>query len=308
MKYWNRFVTRQEISIATKGLDWLWENRDGFKIRESRDADMPWNVKPVVELMFMVSVLRRHGFDYPMLGKLSDYAAEAADDFDWHQMAAYDPSVSTALALALNFYRLTGKTLPFEETHFRYLADIRFFEGMDRLPYRQMDMAHSLAAVGIHDYEAYLAAWFANTAFGRWQHLARYSVGDLYSLTHAVFYLTDVGVRPDAPCLDSGTNARMRRALINLAAIIARGDNLDVLGELLLCHLMCGGNLGGREGRIFDAVLRHLQAGYCDDGSLPPTRAILEKAKKGKAVFAELYHTTLVSTLLFSFLSKAKQS
>ena len=309
MKYWNRIVRRRDLSIATKGLEWLWANREGFRIQESiDDVDMPWNTKPLIELMFLMSVLRRNGFDDPSINRLSDYAADVAKDFDWHQMAAYDPSAATALALALKFYQLTGKPLPFEESYFQYLAEVRFFEGMDRLPYRQMDLAHSLAVVGIRDYEAYLAAWFANTAFGRGQHPARYSVGDLYSLTHAVFYLTDVGLQPDAPCLDLATNLRMRRALIHQAAIVARGDNLDILGELLLCYLMCDGNLTGREGQIFDAALQRLQAGQCDDGSLPPTRAITEKAKSGKAVFTDLYHTTLVSVLFFSFLSKAKQS
>ena len=299
---------RKPESLAHKGLEWLWANRGGFQITESKDGDMPWEVKPLVELMFLLTVLKRHGFRYPLMDPLTTFAIETANNFDWHQMAAYDPSAATPLALVATFYNTTGRPLPFEDTYFRYLTRIRFFEGMDRLPYRQMDFAYSLGVTGIHDYEPYLASWFENTAFGRRQHLARYSIGDLYSLTHAVFYLTDIGLQPSARHLDKETDLRLRRELIQLSAMMVRGDNIDVLGELLLCCLMCGMELGGHDGLIFRQALRFLEGWHFSDGSLPPTRAVFEKAKNGSADFASLYHTTLVSVLLYSFLRKANLS
>lgn len=290
---------------ASKGLDWLWTHREGFQITPAPNEDLPWQVKPLAELMFLVTVLRRNEFEYDLTDSLATYAREAADRFDWHQLAAYDPSAATPLALVAKFYQTENRPLPFEESYFRFLSDIRFFEGMDRLPYRQMDFAYSLGLIGMRDYEARIPTSFANTACGRDQHLARYSIGDLYSLTHAIFYVTDVGLEPSAPMLDAETNQRMRKHLKVLTGMMVRGDNVDVLGELLLCCLMCRLPLQGRDGLAFRWALESLNDWYNPDGSLPPTRAIALKCKNGKATFAELYHTTLVSILLNSFLTKA---
>lgn len=299
---------REYDKRAVRGLEWMWDRRDGFLITSTPEDDMPWEVKPLAELMFMLTVLRRNEFDYSLIDPLAEHAIKIADDFDWHQLAAYDPSAATPLALVAKFYEMEGRPVPFEETYFRFLNRIHFFDGMDRLPYRQMDFAYSLGLVGIKDYEQKIPTWFANTACGRGQHPARYSIGDLYSLTHAIFYLTDVGLEPTAAILDEETNLQMRRQLVSLTGMMVRGDNVDVLGELLLCCLMCGLDLRGRDGLIFRWALQSLEKCYCSDGSLPPTRALVRKAKEGKATFAELYHTTLVSVLLNAYLTKANLS
>lgn len=302
------FRNREHDKRATKGLEWMWAHRDGFQIASVPNEDMPWGIKPVAELMFLLSVLRRNDFDYPLIDALAKHAIEVADAFDWHQLAAYDPSAATPLALVAKFYQIENRPVPFEEPYFHFLNRIRFFDGMDRLPYRQMDFAYSLGLVGIKEYEPRISTWFANTACGRGQHPARYSIGDLYSLTHAIFYVTDVGLEPTASILDAETNRKMRRHLISLTGMMVRGDNTDVLGELLLCCLMCGLDLQGRDGLIFRWALQSLENSYCSDGTLPPTRAVAKRAKEGKATFAELYHTTLVSVLLNSYLTKANLS
>lgn len=218
MRSWSTLLRRRSYGhLAEHGLDWLWANGREFEITKSRDDDIPWQVKPLVELIFLLTVLRRNGFECSIADKLADHAVNAAND-------------------------------------------IRFFEGMDRLPYRQMDFAYSLGVVGIRDYEPYLASWFANTACGRGQHLARYSIGDLYSLTHAIFCLTDVGLNPTTPGLDGVTDKRMRRHLIRLTGMMVRADNLDVLGELLLCCLMCRLDLEGDDGLIFRWAFQVLEA------------------------------------------------
>lgn len=306
MRYLTTLLKKREYhKRAVKGLDWLWTHREGFQITPSPNDDLPWQVKPLAELMFLLTVFRRNEFEFPLSDQLGQYAMDVADGFDWHQMAAFDPSAATPLALVAKFYETESRPVPFEEAYFHFLSDIRFFEGMDRLPYRQMDFAYSMGLIGINDHAARMPVFFANTAFGRGQHLARYSIGDLYSLTHAIFYLTDVGREPTARMLDPETNQRMREHLISLTALMVRGDNVDVLGELLLCCLMCGIDLQGVNGLIFQWALQSLESWYVSDGSLPPTQAKAVKAKNGTATFAEMYHTTLVSILLNSFLTKA---
>lgn len=300
------FVRKRVEALAGRTLNWLWTNRSGFEVAKSDDEEMPWRIKPLAELVFLLTVLRRHGLHSTTRERLTLYALEIATDFDWHQLAAYDPSAATPLALIAKFFIVEDRPLPFEESFFLFLTQIKFFEGMDRLPYREMDYAYSLGLIGIHDYEKTLTRSFSNTAFGREQHLARYTIDDLYSLTHAVFYLTDVGLRPASQFLDHDLACSLKKALVALTVIMMRADNIDVLSELMLCWLLCKIQMNQLNKVIFNQALKRLLASQTPDGAIAPTSTIHGRAKMSHTSFDELYHTTLVAALFSSLLAKIK--
>lgn len=181
---------------ADAGLNWLWHHRNQFLIVDSGDKEMPWEVKSLVELAFLLTVLHRHDLTCKRSRQLTEFVAQAAQDFDWHELAAFDPSAATVIATIGWFCDVSGVKRPFENDYLNYLVHVCFFDGMDRLPYRQMDLAYNLAGIGIPDYEHTLIPCFHQTAFGQSQPIVRYSVGDIYSLTHTIFYITDTGLHP----------------------------------------------------------------------------------------------------------------
>lgn len=300
----SRLINRKLDNVGVNSLEWLWTHRDGFRIENSSGKEVPWQVKPLIELIFLLIVLKRNGHESLRTTQLTCFAIDTAKNFDWHQFAAYDPSAGGPIALIRQLFQMENEPIPFEDDYFTFLLKAQFFEGMDRLPFRQMDYIYSMKAANVSGYDINLEILFSNTAFGRKQHLARYSIDDIYSLTHAIFYLSDVGIQPDTPALDNAMSARMRCDLVSLTAMMVRGGNMDVLGELLICWLMCK----VERTDIFTQAIHFLQTHINSDGSLAPTTRIFEKSKAGNASFDDLYHTTLVSALLFALLTKTKNN
>ena len=298
-----RYVT----ALGRRTVDWLSSHESDFAIRRSATESIPWQVKPLAELIFLLTVLKRHAFESRSLNRLGAAALSEASRFDWQELAAYDPSAATGLAIVADFFQTMGQPPPFDFQYFRLLNRIEYFEGMDRLPYRDMDLAYTLTRVISADYTQRIPTWFASTAFGRQQHTVRYSIDDLYSLTHAVFYLSDVGFRRTDTLLAPQENSRLRRELPTLTAAMLRADNTDVLGELMLCWLFCDVELNGLNRLIFRQALEQMMTAATTDGAIAPNARIAAQAKAGRATFAQLYHTTLVGAILFHLLEREEE-
>ncbi len=288
--------------LGKNALGWLSRHESDFQISRVSAEAVPWQVKPLAELMFLLTALKRHGVCGPSLERLSAAALAEGNNFDWHEFAAYDPSAATGMALVADFFHSFNRPAPFDDRFFRFLHQIEYFEGMDRMPYRDMDFAYNLGRIVSPDYEKDMPMWFGSTAFGRRQHIVRYTIDDVYSLTHAVFYLTDLGLRTTESLLDSPTAARLRAELTTLTCVMLRADNTDVLGELLLCWLFCGIESIGLNRVIFDLALHQMMAAVTGDGAVAPSAHIFHQARAGEASFKQLYHTTLVGAFLFTLL------
>jgi hypothetical protein len=300
-------LLRRFVATAADGaLGWLGARRREFRIAAAAGESVPWQVKPVVELVMLLIVMKRHGVRSRTLDGLRDFALAEVEGFDWHGLASFEPSAATPMASVAELCALESRPPPFEMEFFDLLRGTGFFEGMDRFPYREMDIAYGYSRIGIPGQEARLAAWFTSTAFGRGQILARYTLDDLYSLTHAIFYLTDMGRRDAGAVLDAATAARLRRALVALTAMLMRADNVDLLGELLLCWIFTGLAPTVRERAVFRAGMERVLATVTPDGAVAPRAAVKRRSDEGEATFAELYHTTLVGAMLFSLAARRR--
>jgi hypothetical protein len=299
-------VRKRTARLGKSALEWLRDHEGDFKISRVTTDAVPWKVKPLAELMFLLTALKRHGLQTSTLNDLISASADEGAGFDWHELAAYDPSAATGMALVADFYRTHNRPVPFDIRFFEALHEIDYFEGMDRLPYRDMDLAYNLGRLVSPEYENDIARWFRSTAFGRMQHAIRYTIDDIYSLTHAVFYLTDLGLQPPDKLLDAATVARLRSELVTLTAAMIRADNTDVLGELLLCWLFCRVPSTDLGSVVFDHALDRMIAAATRDGAVAPTAQIFRLAEDGQASFGQLYHTTLVGAFLFSLLTETE--
>lgn len=291
---------------------WLLANANQFAIIPNEGTNavkgnaVPWRIKPLSELMFLLIVLGRHGVILKGSQALVDLALSEARSFDWHELAAYDPAAASPTALVAEFFEFHDEKLPYEVEYLDQLRSGGFFEGIDRLPYRDMDVAYAHSRTGDPSQSNQLPALFQETCFGREQPIARYSITDIYALTHSLFYLTDVGLRPIEQVLDDVMKARLREDLISLTVAMLRHDNLDVLGELLICWMMCGFSAENAELAIFDAARMRLIAGVAADGAVPPTRLARHRYEKGEIGFVDVYHTTLVAMICLSLLGKRR--
>lgn len=300
-----RLNRRKYQDVASRGLAWLWTHRGHFRIiDEAPISTFPMRAKPLLELAFLLEILHKNDLRYPAADQLRAFVAETLAGCEWHQILAYTPSNAIVATLPYQFCQSEQIDLPFERDYFNALLHEHFFDAVDRGPFRQMDYAHGLAALGTKYSPNDMLLWFSNTAFGRYQPVTRYSISDLYSLTHSTFYLTNMGATPDTPLLIAETKNRLHRELVRLAAVMVRGNHLDVLTELLLCCVMCQVELQGDEHHYFQAAIKFVQDHVRQDGTLPPSLTQTPKRGDEADTFAFLYHTCLVSVFLFSFLAK----
>ena len=259
-----------------------------------------------MELMIALAAFSRHNVHQRQLASLKSQALSWGTEFDWHELAAYDASAATVLASVASFFEANGRDAPFERDYYRHLSRIGFFEGMDRVPYREMDLAYSLGLMGEKNSGNAMAAWCRDTAFGQSLHISRYTFDDLYSITHAVFYLTDFGTRPLETYIDHATASRVRHEIRNLTGVVLRADNIDVLGELLLCWLFCQVPNNDLNLLIFRSALERLLSATTPDGAVAPSRRVYERVRTGQARFEDIYHTTLVCAMAFALVERYK--
>jgi hypothetical protein len=235
---------------------------------------------------------------------LTRFALEEASAFDWHELAVSDPTAATPLAIVARFFRRHERPLPFELDHFIMMRQVGYLKGMDRFPYRELDLEYCLRKLQISRSKSSLSEYLSDTAFGRHQHYTRYTTSDVYSLTHCIFYLTDVGGEDLRGAVGDDVACRLRQALVILSSLIARERNADQLGELLLCWYFSGVPSSHLSSVIFRSSVDRFLEHATGSGSIAPTMRSLERARQDDGSdFSMLYHTTLVAAMLFSFVS-----
>ncbi|MFN7399996.1 MAG: DUF6895 family protein, partial [Sandaracinobacter sp.] len=200
MNAFNAWLRRWAIARANNKIcTWLYENRDGFAIRFDKDChdvagnDLPWRVKPIFELVLFVSLAIKWRSRARCIDKLNEFALAEITEFDWHELARFDPASGAPLSALADFCSMSRMDWSFDLSYLDMLNATGFFDGLDRLPYREMEILHSRSLKDSVDLSGEIADIFSTTSFGRGQLICRYSVDDAYSLTHAIFYLTDFG-------------------------------------------------------------------------------------------------------------------
>ena len=284
-------------------MGWLSKHEQHFRVAPKSEDELLEQVKHLIELMMLLNTLTNHGLRGEPISTLTERAIKYGEEFDWHQLAAFDASAATVIAMVADFFVARNLTPPLDLDYIRSLHSIGFFEGMDRIPFREMDLSYCLSLIISPEFFKQLPAEFMNTTFGLRQHLARYMVDDLYSLTHAVFYLTDFGRRQLAG-LDNETVVRLKRELVALTAAMLRADNIDVLGELLLCWLFCAIDDTPLHRIVFRKSMERMLSATHPDGQVVPVLKMMPRAQAGETAFDDVYHTTLVSGMLYSLAAK----
>jgi len=307
IRYFEEFVFKKRVKhVSGLTLDWLWKHAEEFGVSSEPEGEnaLLWQVKHIVELMTMLTTLANHDIRGGTISKLTARALTHGAEFDWHQLAAYDASAATVVAIVADFFACNQLPPPFEVEFVHFLHAIGFFEGMDRVPFREMDLAYSLSLMISPEFRKDLPVWFESTTFGQRQHLTRYTTDDIYSVTHAAFYLTNFGRNPLADLLDEETAERLRKELVALTVVVLRADNIDVLGELLLSWLFCHVENTFLNRMLFHQAFERLLSATTPEGQVVPTMKLLQRAQSGETSFADVYHTTLVCCMVFAVAAK----
>jgi hypothetical protein len=254
--------------------------------------------KALIETAFLTG-LRAGLDDTPLTG---DYASileqveEIAGRPSYRELIARDEAALLLYAGTYAALRLCGRDDPEFRRIIQQAAAGGYAAAFERVPYRQLDLLHTLHSCGIDQGLPAMDDVLPFTVLCRRPNVLKVVDRDIYAVTHTIFYVTDFGQRE--PVWPQGYALSEAIELLEALLVLAESrENADLVGELLCC-LLC---LGVTDSDAADRAWEFLESVQEDNGRvngpkgvIPPT---LESASDDFRHWAEGYHTTIVVAL-----------
>ena len=279
-------------------VDWLAAHRE-FLDPNVAGADCAlFARKALVEVALLVGLRARldpspldDGYEL-LLGTVLDVSERPS----YRELISRDRRALMLYAGTYAALRLCGK----DDQEFRHLIEqsvsTNYGAHFERIPYRYLDMLHTFELAGIPSGGPSLQEVMPLTLLASNPNTLELSRGDMYALTHAVFYASDFGQRP-VPW-PAGTDAQqVTRMLEGCLALTLSQSDADLVGEMLM-SLQC---IGAAPSCVQDEADEWLDSwqevtGRLEgpQGILPPDLAMANPEWRD---WATAYHTTIVAVL-----------
>ncbi|MEU5811858.1 hypothetical protein [Streptomyces sp. NPDC047718] len=285
-------------AVEDRAVAWLAARRGLLDPRTTQPDRVLFTRKALIETAFLVG-LRARLDDAPLAG---DFAAifEQVEGIaarpSYREMIARDEQALLLYAGTYAALRLCGREDPEFRRIIQHAVDGGYAAAFERVPYRQLDLIHTLYLCGIEHDLPPMDAVLPFTLLCRRPNVLKLADRDIYAITHTLFYATDFGQRKPAwpRGHDSGRAVELIEALLVLAEARA---NADLVGELLCC-LYC---LGVTASEAADRAWAFLESVQEDNGRVNGPEGIIHPGlNSGDEEFrhwAEGYHTTIVTAL-----------
>lgn len=289
---------RVRRAVHRRAVAWL----AGHRTRLDPDCAPPDGVlfarKALVEVALLVGLRARldpEPLD-PDHRALLDQLAEVAARPSYRELIAQDQPALLLYAGTYAALRLCGR----DDPDLRHLVERavagRVATCLERVPYRYLDLLHTLDLCGVrHDLPG-VAAALPFTTLCADPSVLGLTDRDGYAITHAVFYATDFGVR--VPPWPAGFDLARALDLVDALLMLHRvRGNADLVAELV-CARYC---LGAHDGPELDRAWAFLAGTQEDDGRVAGPDGIvhpdLQRLDPVHRSWATGYHTTVVVAL-----------
>ncbi|MBD7919821.1 hypothetical protein H9657_16235 [Cellulomonas sp. Sa3CUA2] len=291
-------VPRTTAGTGARAVAWLARHADHLDPALADPSTELFARKALVEVALLVGLRAR--LDPTPLdadhARLLDVVAEVAARPSYRELAARDRRALLLYAGTYAALRLCGR----EDLAFRHVLERavrgRYATVFERVPYRHLDLLHTLELAGLPSDVAGLGTALPLTVLTGDPNVLELSTADTYAITHAVFYASDFGCR-DVPW-PAGSDAERAPELLRACLALARArQDADLVGELLMC-LTC---LGAGPSPADDDARAWLRAWQEPDGRVEGPQGVvpdrLTQADPAWSRWATAYHTTIVAAL-----------
>ena len=285
-------------AVETRAVAWLAARRSLIDPDNAAPDGVLFARKALIETAFLVGLRARLDPD-PLdedYAALLDQVQTVTARPSYRELVARDEAGLLLYAGTYAALRLCGR----DDPRFRRAIEQAVAGGyatvFERIPYRQLDLLHTLQLCGIEHTLPALDDVLPFTLLCNSPNVIKLTDGDIYAITHTIFYATDFGLRvPRWPRgFDPGDTVELLEALLVLTRSRA---NADLVGELLCC-LLC---LGVRDSGEADLAWRFLASVQEADGRVngPPgiVHPQLAEGDNEYQHWATGYHTTIVAAL-----------
>lgn len=284
-------LIRHAGESTEKGLDWIVDHLDLFV---PEDPFNPENIKALAELSFLFGSLSEwhSGTADPRLEAIQNQLIQFLSRpyiSEWVRKlpAYYSPYLVAYLPL-----RSRGIRLPMMEEAVSALRRAGYPYGLEMTPYRELELQYLTWKAGISRKRPSWGTVYRRTTLARCRNPIYFSLPEVYSVTHTLFYLTDFA----GPTAIALVDRELAISIVEpLALHYWRKPDWDLTSELLL-NLVA---LDRSETHLFSAAFEAIHQNWRPDGSLPgPAFGELAGDASRRDVFERCYHTTLVALLL----------
>jgi len=285
---------RFPASLERASVRWLAEHAAYLDPMSCAPADSLFRRKALVEVALLVAYrVRLLGPQLPadylrLLSQLERIAKRP----EYVSALGCDQRALLLYALTFAALRVCGRPVPAGEWVVKKSLELGYSTVTERIPYRRMDLLHMLHVAGL-DAEAgkKLDQTFDLTLAAARPNLLLMSQSDHYALSHAVFYLTDFGLRRGSPRADL---REVTETVLGALRLSLAKANTDLCAEFICCALALGAR-DAREVRAGWALLRARQHAL---GYVPgPDGIVLSATSDAEGTWKTSYHTTVVAAL-----------
>ncbi|MFE1171035.1 DUF6895 family protein [Streptomyces sp. NPDC058773] len=288
----------QRRAVETRAVAWLAARRHLIDPAEVATGRVLFARKALIETAFLVG-LRARLDPEPLDGDyaaLLDQVEQIAARPSYRELVARDEAALLLYAGTYAALRLCGR----EDPEFRQLITQAAAGGyaavFERIPYRQLDLLHTLELCGVPHALPAVDEVLPFTLLCNGPNVLKLTDRDIYALTHTLFYATDFGLRePRWPQgFDPGAAVELLEALL----VLTLGqENADLVGELLCCLLCLGVRDSGEARRAWEFLSATQEADGRVNGPPGVVHPGLADGDDAYRHWATGYHTTIVAAL-----------
>lgn len=288
----------QRRAVESRAVAWLAARRDLIDPAHAAPDRVLFARKALLETAFLVGLRARLDpapleDDYAaLLDTIEDIAARPS----YRELIARDEAALLLYAGTYAALRLCGREDPEFRTVIQQAAAGGYAAVFERIPYRQLDLLHTLELCGIPHTLPSMADVLPFTLLHNSPNALKLADRDIYALTHTIFYATDFGLRrPHGPrSFDPGAAVELLEALL----VLTRSQgNADLVGELLCCLLCLGVRDSEEAGRAWEFLLSVQEADGRVNGPEGVVHPGLTDGDDAYRHWATAYHTTIVAAL-----------
>jgi hypothetical protein len=274
------------------GLTWITERLDLFV---PEDPCEPEQIKETAELSILCGALTEWSLDLPprSLGSIHAHLVNFLSDPKLAEWVRKLPSFYSPYIVAYLPLRAVGVRIPTLEAALPKLHGRGYPAALETTPYRELELRYLVWKAGLSRRPPTHGTVHRRSSLYRCRNPIYFSMDEVYSVTHTLFYLTDF-VGGDCG-LSASEKSRATAVVEALLAHYVRKFDWDMTSELLL-------NMVGLECSrtpLFSAAFQAVSKAWRSDGALPgPAFSSLAEDATRKQIFQRCYHTTLVGLLM----------
>lgn len=283
----------ESIKLYKKSAKWLFDNLEYFDPRnESKIADNKYKIKAFMELLFVQNMFYPQKlFSSSEQHIINNFIINLINNMSFYNYAVRDPDMISVLPTIIEFL-LNQNQQVYNIEKIEQLIEYSHGLSIKKTAFRRLDLAYSFKKAGLKNKFDSLNTIYPLTTLGKNGNNFYYADIDVYSITHTIFYMTDMG-RKATPEISTLDNLYLLLRLIQLYIL---EDNMDILSELLICIKFLHYDLSKENIKfILDEAVAVLKKHQKQDGLMLGPGVSLSKRDTRERIFRLNYHTTMVS-------------